>query len=215
VNNPWTKPISLQAKNGEKLKGVWHEILPSGSSHESVSPGPLSISLGPFRILWKFAEILTTLKWPQWDTQGPRGDWFMKKAWSRKSHVRLPLKINVQDQTKLLCFNELVICSEKSLKRLYAFQGDGWRNSASSGCISVLCAVIWTMRNFSSFIIIRSRLCWVINTSTCHTHMYKTVLHGVIQISSKQALRTLIIPTLHCMRQVKMLSNDAFPLLKT
>ncbi len=30
-------------------KGVWHEIFSVKSFHESVSPGPLSIPLGPFR----------------------------------------------------------------------------------------------------------------------------------------------------------------------
>ncbi len=30
-------------------------------------------------------------KWLQWNTWRPGGHWFMKKTWSRKSRVRLPL----------------------------------------------------------------------------------------------------------------------------
>ncbi len=41
-----------------RLKGVWHtRFSTSGFFHKSVSPGPLSISLGSFRIFQKFAEI--------------------------------------------------------------------------------------------------------------------------------------------------------------
>ncbi len=32
-------------------------------------------------------------KWAPWYTQGPGGNWFMKKTWSRKSGVRLPLNM--------------------------------------------------------------------------------------------------------------------------
>ncbi len=31
-------------------------------------------------------------KWPPWYTQEPGGNWFMKKTWSQKSRVRLPLR---------------------------------------------------------------------------------------------------------------------------
>ncbi len=37
------------------------------------------------------ANFRKNLKWSYWDTQGPGGHWFMKKTWSRKSRVRLPL----------------------------------------------------------------------------------------------------------------------------
>jgi hypothetical protein len=39
------------------LKGQRHEIFGFWFCHESVSPKPLSIPLGPFRIFRKFAEI--------------------------------------------------------------------------------------------------------------------------------------------------------------
>ncbi len=39
------------------LKGVWHEIFEFRLFHKSMSPEPMSISLGPFRIFRKFAEI--------------------------------------------------------------------------------------------------------------------------------------------------------------
>ncbi len=35
------------------LKGVWHEIFSFRIFHESVSPGPLSMPLGPFQIFSK------------------------------------------------------------------------------------------------------------------------------------------------------------------
>ncbi len=38
-----------------------------------------------------FANFRKNSKRPQGSTQGPRGHWFMKKTWSRKSRVRLPL----------------------------------------------------------------------------------------------------------------------------
>ncbi len=37
------------------------------------------------------ANFRKNSKWSQWDTQRPGGHWFMKKTWSRKSRVRLPL----------------------------------------------------------------------------------------------------------------------------
>jgi hypothetical protein len=42
------------------LKGVWHEIydLTSGFFHESVSPRPPSIPLGPFRIFSKIRGVI-------------------------------------------------------------------------------------------------------------------------------------------------------------
>jgi hypothetical protein len=43
-----------------------------------------------------FANILVNFqkysKWSYWDTQGPWGNWSMKKTWSWNSRVRLPLK---------------------------------------------------------------------------------------------------------------------------
>ncbi len=53
-------------QNHEKLylKGQCHEIFASGFFHESVSPKPLSIPLGPFRIFRKFAEIFAAQGWP-------------------------------------------------------------------------------------------------------------------------------------------------------
>ena len=38
-----------------------------------------------------FVNFRKNLKRPQGSTHGPRGPWFMKKTWSRKSRVRLPL----------------------------------------------------------------------------------------------------------------------------
>ncbi len=46
-----SKCAELSKENN--LKGVWHEILTSDFFHKSVSPGPLSIQLGPFRIFSK------------------------------------------------------------------------------------------------------------------------------------------------------------------
>ena len=40
------------------------------------------------------ADFWKNSKWSQWDTQRPGGHWFMKKTWSQKSRVRLPLKVN-------------------------------------------------------------------------------------------------------------------------
>ncbi len=37
------------------------------------------------------ANFRKNSKWPQWNTWGPGGHWFMQKTWSRKSRVRLPL----------------------------------------------------------------------------------------------------------------------------
>ncbi len=49
-------------------------------------------------IKYSFANISANfrknLKRPQWNTWGPGGHWFMKKTWSRKSRVRLPLMQN-------------------------------------------------------------------------------------------------------------------------
>ncbi len=36
--------------------------------------------------------FLKNSKWSPWNTQGSGGKWFMKKAWSRKSRVKLPLR---------------------------------------------------------------------------------------------------------------------------
>jgi hypothetical protein len=41
------------------LKGQCHEIFDFWFFHESVSPRPLSIPIGPFRIFRKLAEIFT------------------------------------------------------------------------------------------------------------------------------------------------------------
>jgi hypothetical protein len=42
-----------------------------------------------------FANFRKNSKRPQGSTHGSRGHWFMKKTWSRKSRVRLPLKPSV------------------------------------------------------------------------------------------------------------------------
>jgi len=47
------KKILLFAFMENTLKGVWHEIFDISFFHKSVSPGPLSIPLGPFQIFSK------------------------------------------------------------------------------------------------------------------------------------------------------------------
>ncbi len=39
------------------------------------------------------ANLRKNSQGPQWDTQGPEGNWFMKKTWTRKSRARLPLSV--------------------------------------------------------------------------------------------------------------------------
>jgi hypothetical protein len=53
---------------------------------QSLSP----VTMTPVISLWIFEKIK---KRPQRNTQGPGGHWFMKKTWSRKSRVRLPLNL--------------------------------------------------------------------------------------------------------------------------
>jgi hypothetical protein len=59
------------------LKGQCHEILTSGFFHESVSPKPLSIPVGPFQIFRKFAEIFSVQSKPQ--------RWQMEKIFNQKN----------------------------------------------------------------------------------------------------------------------------------
>ncbi len=40
-----------------------------------------------------YANFRKYSKQPQLNTWGPGGHWFMKKTWSRKSRVRLPLRL--------------------------------------------------------------------------------------------------------------------------
>ncbi len=47
------------------------------------------------------ANFWKNFKWSYWDTQGPEGNWFMKKTWSWKSRVRLPLKKIVRKKLSL------------------------------------------------------------------------------------------------------------------
>ncbi len=51
-----------QADRGSILKGQCHEIFASGFFHESVSPKPLSIPLGPFRIFSKIRGDIRSLR---------------------------------------------------------------------------------------------------------------------------------------------------------
>ncbi len=51
-----------------------------------------SMSLTPLNSLSP-ANFRNNSKWLQWNTWGPGGHWFMKKNWSRKSRVRLPLSM--------------------------------------------------------------------------------------------------------------------------
>ncbi len=47
------------------------------------------------------ANFRKNSKWLQWNTWGPGGPWFMKKTWSRKSRVRLPLsELSAQTQER-------------------------------------------------------------------------------------------------------------------
>jgi hypothetical protein len=67
------------------LKGVWHEIFDISFFHKLMSPGPLSIPSGPFRIFSKIAEIFANecvrlrpgLEWGAWGN--PRElNWFLR-----------------------------------------------------------------------------------------------------------------------------------------
>ncbi len=93
------------------LKGQCHEIF--DFFHESVSPKPLSMSLGPFRngpngILWDWGEP---------------GNWFMKKVRSKKSHDTVPLKGKTHELFPVVykwvqheCFLKLLVFVTKMLQ---------------------------------------------------------------------------------------------------
>jgi hypothetical protein len=49
------------------------------------------------------ANFWKNSKRSQWDTQRLGGHWFMKKTWSRKSRVRLPLKILTHKDRRNSC----------------------------------------------------------------------------------------------------------------
>ena len=55
------------------------------------------------------ANFRKNSKWSYWNTQGPRGHWFMKKTWSRKSRVRLPLTLCLGKISSFLCSTQIVV----------------------------------------------------------------------------------------------------------